>query len=94
MGVTGACQNRELVISYSVPANTLYPAIDQLRKQRGFNDKQLKRRCILSLFGAKSMIIENNTEMCVSMYGVYDKKSKCGMALVKIYEKKVDTIAF
>lgn len=53
-----------------------------------FNDKQLKRRCILSLFGAKSMIIENNTEMCVSMYGVCDKKSKCGMALVKIYEKK------
>lgn len=43
---------------------------------------------MLSLFGAKSMIIENNTEMCVSMYGVCDKKSKCGMALVKIYEKK------
>lgn len=40
------------------------------------------------MFGEKATIIENNTEMCVSVYGVCDKKSKCGMALVKIYEKK------
>lgn len=39
------------------------------------------------MFGEKATIIENNTEMCVSVYGVCDKKSKCGMALVKIYEK-------
>lgn len=47
------------------------------------------------MFGVKAMIIENNTEMCVSMYDVYDKKSKCGMTLVKIFEKKsIDTIVF